>query len=1029
MPLRCALLAAVVTAATFRSVATATSEPTLTIINEMRTDFYTDVETANLTGSLSLTGVSGTTTGTGSDSSAFYARGMIQTGTAAEAADGTVSAFEAIRLGSQTVASDMTFYGSLLVNDGGAVSADYEGSVHVTGNIGAATGASLEVADDMQLTLDGALMTENGSVSVLGGASRLELTSVQNLTNCDITSEGTISSVGLSAVGARNRLAGESALLHGEEGDILLSGESRLSDGARVETLAGDIQLHGANYLSAAELDAGEGSVRLMTSEADYVGSMTTIRNSDIHADKAVMLAGESGNLATVTGATSITSDGTDAAHLKSGEEVQVGMVFDNVQFESLSNTDDVVATDGDILLRNRVSLKDADMATAGTTEASRGEIVFDTDAQLELKAGGEVDARLRSVDTTASILLSDARDFVVREDSRDYNGRILADDGDGSEVTVAGNGLGTDARTILKDSNFSVAAEAYESPLGVQVGSIITVLDEGARNTEAGSLNDFLINGSYTYDDNTRAGYREIGSILNFDRGTAGNLTEATNLRLNPYTLLWEDISLNPDGSVSADMLSLSGTADAAGARVFATLTDDGAAEAAIADGTTAAILSGTMTSGFDEDVLYDMAETDNGTYQRVLRTLNVHVQNDEESGATLVFSKNFRGVSTTGNQAAVAGVLASLADTVDHTEGTLAASDNTLHRVLDALDYTRSGAAATAALQSLSGVSNTLAQHSALDGTSHHLDTLRSRITPPTRCTWDKGGYHMPERLNDAWAVYEGGYDHMSAQASMASYGRTFQGFLMGYDRQLCCNATLGIAFGYENSIARTSGARMEDDAYYIDLYSGVRTGNFDHKFTLGVGIHDFDSSRGITIAAPGHDYNGSASGSMKGHSINVGYELSYEYQLRNDTLLTPYLDVNYAFIDLNNLRENGDYGAALTTEYDRMNLVQVALGARYERHFAGLQHQERGTFILSAQAVGEFSDRRPDARNHFEGIDGYSFEVDSLKRAPFYAQLGMDVILPLTPHWDMIGGAYGRLGHDRGSITGNVGLRYDF
>lgn len=1030
--LRRALLAAIVTVSALSSAAMATVEPTLIITDEERNDSYTEVETANISGMTDLAGATGSITGTGEEATSFNARGHIQIGTNAAAEDGSVSAFHEIRLGSQTVASEMEIFGDVLVNDNGGFSADYEGTVHITGDLGATSGATVEVADNMQLTLDGTLLTTDGKLNIIGALSELNLTAAQELTGTDISVEGTMNSVGLSSTGATTHLTGENALLHGEEGDILLSGVTTIDTGAQLDTTDGDLTLHGASYLSNATLTAGEGTLHIVTSEADYTGSMTTIRNTELHADKAVILEGEEGNLATVTGSTHITSAGEDVAELKNGGYRLVGMVFNNVQFESLSGEDDVAASDGDILIQNSVTLKDAVLTTTGTTEARRGELLIDGDSVLELKSGGDFDAGLRSVEDSAALLLSDARHFVLREDSRDYNGRILAYGGDGSQVTVDSVGLGERAITMLRDNNFNVTAEAYLAEEPVQVGSISTVMDEGQRNTTAGELNEFLIDGSYTMDDNTRLGYRNIGSILDFDRGTAGTETMITSLRLSPYTLLWEDIALNEDGTVSADRLVASGESAANNARVFATLGnrllgDAPAAEAAIADGTRAEILSGALTTGFNEDVLYDMEPTENGTYQRVLRTLNVHLENDEETGAALVFSKNFRGVEGGANENAVAGVLAALADTVDHTEGTLAASENPLHRLLDSLDYTRSGAAAAAALQSLSGTGNTIVQQAALDASSHHLDTLRSRITMPTPCTWEKGMREMPERRNDLWMVYEGGYDHLSSQAAMGAYSRTFQGLLLGYDRQLCCNATLGIAFGYENAISRSSGCRAEDDTYFIDLYSGVRTGKLDHKFSVGVGLHDFDTTRSVSVSAPGHDFLSSCTGSADATAINVGYELSYDYELSDKSVVTPYLDVNYAYIDLDNLRESGEAG--VTTDFDSLNLLQVALGARMDRRFTGLAHQDRGTLTFSAQAVGEFSERRPSALNRFNFGEGDSFRVNSLKRAPFYGQIGVNAILPLSAHWDMIGGAYGRLGHDRGSVAGNVGLRCSF
>ena len=222
-PLRRALLAVLVTASAFSSAALATTEPNLSITDTIADDFYTDVENALLAGVADPAGTTGTITGTGTPSSSFNARGTIQTGS--DTADGSVTAFNEIRLGDQTLPSDMTFNGDMLVDDGGGFSADYDGTVHVTGDVGAETGAVVEVGSNMHLTVDGAMKTTDGKLNVLGTVSQLDLTTAQELSNTDMTVEGTLNAEGLESIGGSTRLAGAAAALHGTgEGDILLSG-------------------------------------------------------------------------------------------------------------------------------------------------------------------------------------------------------------------------------------------------------------------------------------------------------------------------------------------------------------------------------------------------------------------------------------------------------------------------------------------------------------------------------------------------------------------------------------------------------------------------------------------------------------------------------------------------------------------------------------------------------------------------------------------------------------------------------------
>ncbi|MGN0835930.1 MAG: autotransporter domain-containing protein, partial [Akkermansia sp.] len=268
------------------------------------------------------------------------------------------------------------------------------------------------------------------------------------------------------------------------------------------------------------------------------------------------------------------------------------------------------------------------------------------------------------------------------------------------------------------------------------------------------------------------------------------------------------------------------------------------------------------------------------------------------------------------------------------------------------------------------------------------------------------------------------------ISSQSAMGKYSRTWNGLLLGVDRQLCCHATLGVAFGYENSIARAPETKFDTDTYFIDLYSAVRTGSYDHKLSVGVGIFDFDTRRGITVSAPGHDFAATAQGSMTAHSINVGYELSRDFVIESqNAVATPFLDVNYAYIDINNLREHGAGEASLNTQYDNLNLVQLGLGARYTMQFRALPQRERGTLTASASAVFELSDRSPDAINRFAGADGLPFSVESSKRDCFYGQFGLNATIPLSDQLDLVAGGYGRVGAKRGSVTGNVGLRYEF
>lgn len=306
------------------------------------------------------------------------------------------------------------------------------------------------------------------------------------------------------------------------------------------------------------------------------------------------------------------------------------------------------------------------------------------------------------------------------------------------------------------------------------------------------------------------------------------------------------------------------------------------------------------------------------------------------------------------------------------------------------------------------------TAVQQSLLDSTGHHMDILRSHIRP-AHCNYGKMGAEMPQQRNGLWMVYEGGYDRIKGDST---YKRYANGLLMGLDRQLNCNATLGVAFGYEHSNARQTPFKATDDTYFIDLYSAVRTGCYNHKFTVGVGLHDIDTTSGGNMLTMGN------SGSMDTHTINAGYELSRDFRICDRSFYTPFLTVNYAYVDGGDIRENGAYARQIN--YDSMNLLQAGLGVAYHRTFRALPSQHDGTFGLSLAGVAEFSERHPDATINDMAWGG---KAKGNERKAFFGQLGMTLNIPMSDRTDMVAGAYGRLGQDRSSVTGNVGLRYAF
>lgn len=321
--------------------------------------------------------------------------------------------------------------------------------------------------------------------------------------------------------------------------------------------------------------------------------------------------------------------------------------------------------------------------------------------------------------------------------------------------------------------------------------------------------------------------------------------------------------------------------------------------------------------------------------------------------------------------------------------------------------------------------GESNTAAQQALLDASSHHTESLRSLMAKP-HYTIGKMGKEMPDKRSNAWIVYDGGYDSLNGSSGMSDYTRGFQGLMLGMDKQYTPSMNLGIAFGYERSIARQSPTRVDSDIYTIDLYSGVKTGNLDHKFIVGVGLHDMDSRRLFT--SPDSDAAIRADGSADAYAINVGYELSRTYELTDHSSYTPFLTVDYAYISADDMQESGAGSSSLRTDYGSMNLLQAGLGIAYNRSFCLFPSRQAASMSIYAKAAAEFSKHQPSITNTLAD-DGGSARLKGIKREPIFGQIGMHVNIPVSAGTDMVMGAYGRLGEDRLNVAGNVGFNCRF
>lgn len=879
----------------------------------------------------------------------------------------------------------------------------------------------------------------DGETNIVQGAATVTATTgdvaiIATKTNVITGADTTVKADENISVKGESNVITDGALLEATKGNIDIDGSNYIAGKTTtIKAVAGDITIHDDNIITDASIlaEGEEGNVSITTG----AGKGTYIKNATIKGGKGVVISGDTSDgraadkLAVITGPeTVITSGGAD------------GIGLTNV---SITGTGGETATNiaanngGNITLRERVDLHD------GALTVDTGKIDVTTGSTLNVKEAGYLNGALKGdgiINKTGGDALDldfDDTEYVgtiyvngTKSPNADTDGSVTARDG--SWIQITNKGVGADATIMMSDTDLKIKS-VEGTTMETSIGTLDTSNDTAEGHlTGKGEVLD-PVTGSYTGDGGNREDFTTVGSVVEVNTGVTGDTVTAKNLNLSDSTILKMDSKIAEDGSASSDLIQATGTITTnstaynkstvghpSTARVY--ITHEGSAEGA-AEGARTTILKGNMAKEINEDVLYDMEEV-NGTYQRKLQTRNMHLENFADH-VDLVYSENYQSVKKTPQQQVVANVLKNLSATLDHTEGTLAASDNRLHNLMDAFDYTRSGKDARNGLQSVAGTANTVPQMMMLDSTRRHFGTLAANITLPECRRVDKGGLTP---VSNFWTSYTGGYDRIHGDEYLDEYVHTSHGLTLGYDKSVNCNLRLGLAAGVQDSIGRADSMRVDANVFFLDLYASARTGKYNHRAALGIATASFDSSRHVHVEADKHSFYGTGYGDTDAVSFTLGYELSRNFVVGEGKTITPYVQVMLGLHTLDSTNETGMGEAGLHTKYDDYFQADIALGARYTYLFRGFSDHELGRAYVLGAVHAELGKDRMTAYNNFHGFHE-AWKVQSMDRQPVYFELGAGVELPVAPSWTITAGGSVEYIDNRINTGGHIGVRYQF
>lgn len=898
-------------------------------------------------------------------------------------AEGAVTAPETVTVNGATLKAQTIEAETLVINDGEEVTSKVKVEDTITadiaGNGGVITstgteGKGLTIVGNVEST-GVAIRTPQGGDIVIGDVSNT-IPGVGNITGkqneVTVKGDGDISVMG-NIMGAENALkvTGNGGItvndtISGNSTTLTTKGEGDIhvnriksTEGTTMTAANGDITIDTLGNNEALTVTSKKGGVTLTN------GSSATLKASAITAKKDITISeAESGAAMMLAEGSTVTSNAGDITVNQniaaSGEGVAITATKGTVTFAGYVNTIGNSAT----VTAKTIELQHS-MTVLNDSTLTADTIELAEVATLNLGSNSE-NALQGNLSGTGTIEakkdnLMRAADF----DDTAFNG-VIEMYGNEHTLTIANTGVGADAVIRLNEKS-----DLNVTSTGASLGTVV-----------AGNGSDVTINAG-TIDTTTTASAIAMmnGSTLNIDASadSADLITVTDGVALGAHTVhVTAQESLESiEGDVTHTIIKL-------------------------ADGAVNEVMS--------EEVKYDLVGG-----QRALQGKNINLVNAGDH-VDLMISTNFRGTEKTKpNQTAVNAPLKELSAMVEHNPGVLAEMHSDLAHVLDALDNTRSEADTLNALQSLSAAGNLVVTNMMMDSSRNHLSTLRSHMGAPT-C-------HGSVTGSNAWAAYTGGRDFIGSDEYTGDYTRTHQGALIGTDCSLSCNASVGIALGYEHSIGHQDSTRAEADTMFADLYTTVKQGAFTHRFSAGVAMHEIDTKRHTFVSAAAHTYTGNSTGSMDAISWNLGYELSCDMKLSSASTLTPFASVDVIFHQMDTLRENGQGDASVITEYDEPVQVDVALGAAYTYRFAS------GAALSASAAIhGELSEKQPEATNRFAGA-GRSWTTKSAERTPVYGEIGAAVVMPVTASTSLIGGGNFEFSEDRASVGGNVGVNVKF
>lgn len=217
--------------------------------------------------------------------------------------------------------------------------------------------------------------------------------------------------------------------------------------------------------------------------------------------------------------------------------------------------------------------------------------------------------------------------------------------------------------------------------------------------------------------------------------------------------------------------------------------------------------------------------------------------------------------------------------------------------------------------------------------------------------------------------WSTLLGTWSDTDGDGNASGARRSARGFQMGLDRAAGAHWRLGVSFGYLDRTVKTDRSfSAEVDSYSFGAYASGQYGRV--SVTLGaVGSwHDVETRRPVGVGAIAETERVAYDAEAWQAFAELGWQAT-----RRGLVLTPYVRVAHALLDVDGFREDGG-AAALAADKSELEATVVEAGARARSAEPIALGGAELTLHGSASLRRAFGDITPEITARLAGTSGF-------------------------------------------------------